>query len=165
MFAAVWISVAARAWTVPRRVSVGRSAGDSARRSGAVVAYKRLLAINISQPESLTSSELLQVHRLLDDAACLAEIDVSANEAAPSNFWIDYAQDTRRFPRFVVSHRRWRDRLFSAIPPGQHLSKLLDSLEEAPADDGDNAWDVGLDAVRLSLFRRLRERWGNATQA
>ena len=138
----------------------GRSAGDSARRSGAVVAYKRLLAINISQPESLTSSELLQVYRLLDDAACLAEIDVSANEAAPSNFWIDYAQDTppvpaiRREPPPVEGLG-----YFSAIPLGQHLSKLLDSLEEAPADDGDNAWDVGLDAVRLSLFRRLRERW------
>ena len=138
----------------------GVSAGEPERHNSAVASYKRLLAINTLQPEGFTSTELQQAYALLDEMACMATVGVAAGEAAQSNFWIDYAQDTPPVP-IVRREPPPVDGLgfFSAVPLGHHLTTLLDSLGEQEPDENANAWDVGVDAVRLSLYRRLRERW------
>lgn len=136
-------------------------------------AYKRLLALSVVQPESLSAREIAWVAEFLGEQAGLAELS-PLDGAWSSGYWIDPAQDvppvavTRRSPPPVDGLLH-----LATDPLARLLTQRLERLEGADGEPSEDAAQAlvtmtaqadlpeGLTPRELvPLMRRLREHWG-----
>lgn len=137
--------------------------------------YLRLLAISVSQPESLTARELQWLFDFLESIALDGELSTSPIQPEAASYWIDLAQDS---PPVAIARKaagQGGDILFfGPLALNRQVSMRIAWLEEKILE----AEVVGLDAdgdlldpetsglpeglaplEALTLLRRLRDRW------
>lgn len=151
----------------PQAVAGALTAGDAI--------YRRLLAVAVAQPESLTARELAWLFDFLDaDGAC-GELSVALPQPASAGWWIDPEADApplallRQAP--PSGAELW---YFSPTPLARALAVRLGRLEAELAEAessgvavdaepfGMQDADLPLGLTRLeivSLLRRLQVRW------
>lgn len=137
--------------------------------------YRRLLAVAVSQPESLTARELQWLYDYLEVAASDATLSLQPIEPAATSYWLDTAQDN---PPIAISRRRPGEGSsvlhFSPQSMIRRVGVQTEWLEERILQaevvglerDGElldpdtSGLPEGLTPVEvLSLLRRLHERW------
>lgn len=147
------------------------------RGDGALFHYRRILAVAVAQPESLTPREVSWLFDYLDSVAMQARLSRDPVEPAASAYWIDLTGDAPPFAvaRHPVSGSGQRCH-FSPAPMVQRIQEQIEWLEgriiEAELNgveiDGEllepdvAGLPLGLaPAEVLSLLRRLRDRWAS----
>lgn len=137
--------------------------------------YKRLLALAVVQPESLTARELAWLFDYLEGAAARAVLGQQRPQPDASGYWIDLAQDG---PPAALARRPPPNEAglwyFGAAPLAARVSEQIEWLENRILEaevvglerDGElldpevSGLPEGLTPLEvLALLRRLRERW------
>lgn len=141
----------------------------------ALHALKRLLALAVLQPESLTARELVWANDYLEGVADEGALSRETLMPAASSFWIDSGEDLPPIAT-IRSAPPVAEGLvhFSAFGVSRALTGQLDWLKERIAEaeavglerDGEllepdaSGLPVGLTPVEMvSLLRRMRDRW------
>lgn len=136
---------------------------------------KRLLALSVLQPESLTARELVWANDLLEGIADEAALSLEALQPAASAFWLNPAEDLPPVATIRCAAPAVPDLVhFSAFGVSRALVGQLDWLKERIAEaeavglerDGEllepdaSGLPVGLTSVEaVSLLQRMRDRW------
>jgi len=166
-------------WLHAHALMAGVSSADLLADSGAAARltaqYKRLLAIAVAQPESLTARELAWLFDYLGDFSVPAELSLSSLLPEQMSYWMDCAQDG---PPVAAARRQAPEGVrvlhFTPVPLVRMVDQQMTWLESRILEaevvglerDGELlAPDVsglpeGLTPVEaLTLLRRLRGRW------
>ncbi|NMG43675.1 hypothetical protein GPA22_08015 [Aromatoleum toluvorans] len=143
--------------------------------SDALHSLKRLLALSVLQPESLTARELAWANDFLEGIADEAILSREALQPAASSFWIDPSEDVPPIATIRSAPPATAGLVhFSGYGASRALVGQLDWLKERIAEaeavglerDGEllepdaSGLPVGLTSVEaVSLLKRMRDRW------
>ncbi len=150
-------------------------AGEAGRLASALAHYKRLIAISVLQPESMTARELSWLFDYLDVVAGAAELSSRPIQPVSAVFWIDLTSagppvaQIRKAPRLGDELIYFRA-LGLARRAGEQIDWLETRIGEAEVvglerDDDllepeTSGLPLGLTPVEvLSMLRRMRDGW------